>query len=64
MRNVKVGSRWMVLCLLVFIRGLYIGTGWTPALDDEDVTPPTPWCRRKCCSAMTSWLCTWMAYGT
>src|SRR6266853_338597 len=37
MRNVKVGSRWMVLCLLVLSAGLYIGTGWTPALDDEDV---------------------------
>src|SRR3979490_3205179 len=37
MRNVKVGSRWMVLCLLVLSAGLYIGTAWTPALDDEDV---------------------------
>src|SRR5437879_9722517 len=37
MRNVKVGSRWMVLCLLVLSAGLYIGTGWTPALGGEDV---------------------------
>src|ERR1700675_1791175 len=37
MRNVKVGSLWMVLCLLVLSAGLYIGTAWTPALDDEDV---------------------------
>jgi 4-amino-4-deoxy-L-arabinose transferase-like glycosyltransferase len=37
MRNVKAGSRWMVLCLLVLSAGLYIGTAWTPALDDEDV---------------------------
>ncbi len=36
-RNVKVGSRWIVLCLLVLSAGLYIGTAWTPALDDEDV---------------------------
>ena len=37
MRNVSVGSRWMVLCLLLLSAGLYIGTAWTPALDDEDV---------------------------
>ena len=37
MRNVKFGSLWMVLCLLVLSAGLYIGTAWTPALDDEDV---------------------------
>src|SRR6202162_1331563 len=37
MRNVSVGSRWMVLCLLILSAGLYIGTAWTPALDDEDV---------------------------
>jgi len=37
MRNAKAGSLWMVLCLLVLSAGLYIGTAWTPALDDEDV---------------------------
>jgi len=37
MRNVKVGSRWMVLCFASLIAGLYIGTGWTPALDERDV---------------------------
>src|SRR4030081_2276809 len=37
MRNVSVGSRLIVLCLLVLSAGLYSGTGWTPALDDEDV---------------------------
>src|SRR6202163_1596480 len=37
MRNVKLGSLLMVLCLLVLSAGLYIGTAWTPALDDEDV---------------------------
>src|SRR5216684_3390232 len=37
MRNVKFGSLWMVLCLLILSAGLYIGTAWTPALDDEDV---------------------------
>jgi 4-amino-4-deoxy-L-arabinose transferase-like glycosyltransferase len=37
MRNVRFNSLWMVLCLLVLSAGLYIGTAWTPALDDEDV---------------------------
>jgi 4-amino-4-deoxy-L-arabinose transferase-like glycosyltransferase len=37
MRNVTVGSRWMVLCLLVLSAGLYICTAGSPALDDEDV---------------------------
>jgi 4-amino-4-deoxy-L-arabinose transferase-like glycosyltransferase len=37
MRNVNAGSRWMVMCLLALSAGLYIGTAWTPALDDEDV---------------------------
>ncbi len=37
MRNVRAGSRWTLLCLLVLSAGLYIGTAWTPALDDEDV---------------------------
>jgi 4-amino-4-deoxy-L-arabinose transferase-like glycosyltransferase len=37
MRNVTIGARWMVLCLLVLSAGLYIGTAARPALDDEDV---------------------------
>jgi 4-amino-4-deoxy-L-arabinose transferase-like glycosyltransferase len=37
MRNLKVGSLWMVLCLVVLSAGLYICTAATPALDDEDV---------------------------
>jgi 4-amino-4-deoxy-L-arabinose transferase-like glycosyltransferase len=37
MRNVKFGSRWMVLCLVVLSVGLYICTAASPALDDEDV---------------------------
>jgi 4-amino-4-deoxy-L-arabinose transferase-like glycosyltransferase len=37
MRNVKVASRWTMLCLLVLSAGLYICTSATPALDDEDV---------------------------
>src|SRR5271165_4499545 len=37
MRNVKFGSRWVVLCLLVLSVGLYICTAASPALDDEDV---------------------------
>src|ERR1700756_2973493 len=32
MRNVKVGSLWMVLCLLILSAGIYIGTCWTSAL--------------------------------
>src|ERR1700732_3300314 len=37
MRNVSVGSRWVVVWLVLLSAGLYIGTAWTPALDDEDV---------------------------
>src|SRR6202140_1551735 len=37
MRNLKVGSLGIALCLLILSAGLYIGTAWTPALDDEDV---------------------------
>ncbi len=37
MGNIKASSRWMMLCLLVLSAGLYVGTAWTPALDDEDV---------------------------
>ncbi len=37
MRNVTIGNRWIVLCLLVLSAGLYMGTAGRPALDDEDV---------------------------
>src|SRR5712692_1122029 len=37
MQNVKVSSRWMILCLLALSASLYIGTAGSPALDDDDV---------------------------
>jgi 4-amino-4-deoxy-L-arabinose transferase-like glycosyltransferase len=37
MRNVTLGTRWIVVFLLVFSAGLYIGTAGRPALGDEDV---------------------------
>src|SRR6202047_2097670 len=37
MRNVSVGSRWVVVWLVLLSAGLYIGTAASPALDDDDV---------------------------
>ena len=35
--NLIIRPRWILLCLLVFSAGLYIGTAGSPALDDDDV---------------------------
>src|SRR5580700_4371933 len=33
----QIRSRWLLLCLIIFSAGLYIGTAASPALNDDDV---------------------------
>src|SRR5712664_79929 len=37
MGRFQIRSRWLLVCLLVFSAGLYVGTAASPALDDDDV---------------------------